>query len=209
MWGMWKICHTCEAVECVSCQIHTKCDPNPPGIRYQREMRHKCVKNDLTMKIIWGFVCKGFYSNKRFRKHKCVTQNPEPLNPKLLQAQSDDTIDKDKDFKQILNEFRDGKIGDLCRTNKIIKMIGYRHFCLRRHESGKKNEVRKVVMAEMRELVKLFETFQSLVGNHKTVEDMFSRQYLCDVLQSIQILVTNNEKRREKHGQKFLLMRSF
>ena len=52
-------------------------------------------------------------------------------------------------------------------------------------------------MAEMRELAKLFETFQSLVGNDKTVEDMFSRQYLCDVVQSIQILVTNDEKRKD------------
>ena len=65
-------------------------------------------------------------------------------------------------FKDILHMFRDGNICDICRTNIFVKFIGYRHFNLRRHEEGKHNEARKVVMAEMRELAKLHEVFQNV-----------------------------------------------
>jgi len=59
-------------------------------------------------------------------------------------------------------------------------MIGYRHFCLRRHASGKQDEVRKVVMAEMRELAKLYQAFKDLVGGEATVEDMFAIANLAE-----------------------------
>jgi len=91
--------------------------------------------------------CKGYYGNKYFSKHKCIVDQPEPVKPILLGKET-----KDPDFEQVLNRFRDGEIGDTCRSNKTIKMIGYRHLCLRRHETGKQDEVRKVMMAEMREL---------------------------------------------------------
>ncbi len=66
----------------------------------EAKMREKRPNYEDNLRVCLN--CKGFYSNKHFTKHKCVTQKPEPLNPKLLQAPSDDTIDKDKDFKQIL-----------------------------------------------------------------------------------------------------------
>jgi hypothetical protein len=58
---------------------------------------------------------------------------------------------QDEGFANILNRFRDGEDGDLCRKDEFITMIGYRHYNLRRHEDTKQDEVRKVVMTEMRE----------------------------------------------------------
>jgi len=138
--------------------------------------------------------CKGYYGNKYFSKHKCIVDQPEPVKPILLGKET-----KDPDFEQILNRFRDGEIGDTCRSNKTIKMIGYRHFCLRRHETGKQDEVRKVVMAEMRELAKLYQAFKDLVA----VEDMFARANLAELVEAINSVATNNGQ--EKHGQKLFI----
>jgi len=137
--------------------------------------------------------CKGYYGNKYFSKHKCIVPNdvyePEPVKPILLGKET-----KDSDFEQILTRFRDGEIDDTCRTNNTIKMIGYRHFCLRRHETGKQDEVRKVVMAEMRELANLFQAFKELLGEEATVEDMFARANLAELVQAINSVATNNTK---------------
>ena len=48
----------------------------------------------------------------------------------------------------------------------FVKFIGYRRINLGRHEESKQDEVRKVAMAEMRELAKLYEVFQnvSMIG---------------------------------------------
>lgn len=67
-----------------------------------------------------------------------------------------------------MNSFRDGQVGELCRSNPIIKLIGFKHFNLRRHETGKENEVKKVVMAEIRELARLNLIFCDISGDSET-----------------------------------------
>lgn len=152
--------------------------------------------------------CKGFYSNKYFFKHKCVIHEdsaPQALKPRLLQNVMNDNMDNDKGFLDILNRFREGEVGDFCRTNKTIKLIGYKHFNLRRHEEGKQDEVRKTIMAEMRELSKLFFCFRSLSGSEeRMVEDMFRREHLLDLVEALKQLTTTSDK-QEKHGQKLFL----
>jgi hypothetical protein len=152
--------------------------------------------------------CKGYYSNKYFFKHQCVSKNDcskqLALKPKLLQKISTDKMDSDQGFLDILNRFRQGDVGDFCRTNKTIKLIGYRHYNLRRHEEGKQDEVRKTVMSEMRELAKLFFAFQNLSSERRTVEDMFRREYLSDLVEALEKNVTTADK-QEKHGLKLFL----
>ena len=169
----------------------------------EAKMRERKPKLEDQLRVCLD--CNGYFGNRYFFKHQCVTEKPEALKPNLLRKISQEGIDKDIEFTNILNRFRDGEIGDICRTNKFIRLIGYRHFNLRRHEVGKQDEVRKVVMAEMRELAKLFQTFQSLCGTQMTVEDMFSRPHLLDLVQSIQLLTTDEDKKVEKHGQKLFI----
>ena len=147
--------------------------------------------------------CKMFISSRAFSRHDCNAQYPQPIKPGLLQK-ADTKISKDIDFQSILNRFRDGEIGDICRQNCTIQMIGYRHFNLRRHEVGKQDEVRKVVMAEMQELSRLFNIFKSLSGE-RSGEDMFTRKHLPELEEAIQMLVTNEEDKTQKHGQKLFI----
>lgn len=71
----------------------------------------------------------------------------------------------------------------------MTKRTGYRPFNLRCHQEGKQNEVRKEIMMDMRELSKLFLKFQSVCGSDKTVEDMFDKDNLTDLIDCIQEIV--------------------
>ena len=86
--------------------------------------------------------CKCFVSSRFFYKHKCIVPEPDPLKPALLQK-AKSKRDQNPDFREILNSFRDGKVGALCRSDPFIKLIGFRHFNLRKHEKGKENEVKR------------------------------------------------------------------
>ena len=149
--------------------------------------------------------CKGFYSNKYFFKHKCRKGKSEPIKPKLLQKCKHANIENDSEFTDYLNRFRDGEVGNLIRNNDTIKLIGYRHFSLRRHEDGKRDEIRKVVMAEMRELARLYLKFIEIIGEDKEVEEMFSRDNLQELVDAIKSMVEVDGKKIEKHGTKLYL----
>lgn len=165
---------------------------------YMRERKPK-----LTDKVRMCSNCKKFLSNKYFWKHKCAEPDGRTsVNPSLLQTRKVSNMDKDDEFVGILNRFRDGPVGNMCRTNETVKLVGYRHFCLRRHEEGKHDETRKVVMAEMRELSKLVLEFKSISGEDKSAEDMFVRQNLDDLVQVVKQLSTDHDTGSEKHGQK-------
>ncbi|KAJ8316513.1 hypothetical protein KUTeg_005920 [Tegillarca granosa] len=84
----------------------------------------------------------------------------------------------DKKFSDILNRFRDGET-----------RVGFRHFNLRRHEESKQDEVRKLVMSEMRELARLFLIFRTKVAHR-----------ICDSRK-----IEQDEKKDEKHGLKRLV----
>jgi len=102
-------------------------------------------------------------------------------------------------YKNILYRFVDGEVGDLIRNSNEIQLIGYKHFNMTRHEEGKADRVRKVVMSDMRELARLYLTFTEINGEEKTVEDMFTSEYLQDLANVIEKMVTKTDT-TEKYG---------
>ncbi|XP_053400040.1 uncharacterized protein LOC123557703 isoform X2 [Mercenaria mercenaria] len=169
-------------------------------------MRERKPKNGDNLRVCLD--CKGFYSSKSFYKHKCINKNPQALKPKLLQKISDEKMDTDEEFTDILNGFRYGEVGDMCRTETMIKRIGYRHFNLRRHGRGKQTDVRKETMMVMRLLSRLFLKFRDICESEKTFEDMFHEYYLPQLEEAIQEIVRvedHTEEIKEKHGLRHLL----
>ena len=74
----------------------------------------------------------------------------------------------DQDFENnILRRFRNDEPGDICRTNRIIQHVGYRHYCLRKSQTSKVVAVRKSVMQEMRELARLLIKFREIARDRK------------------------------------------
>ena len=166
-------------------------------------------KSKLADRVRVCVHCNCYFSSIYFSKHKCLENKPYALKPSLLQNLKSSIIEKDEEFRDILNRFRDGETGDMCRNDKIIQLIGYRHFNLRRHEAGKENEVRKVVMSEMRELSRLYIKFKDRKPASTSAEDMFSRDNLQELVDTIQELVskpgTMEENTNEKHGLKLFI----
>ena len=70
----------------------------------------------------------------------------------------------------ILRRFRNGEPGDICRTNRIIQHVGYRHYCLWRSQTSKPVAVRKSVMQEMRELARLLIKFRKVAREEYGLE---------------------------------------
>jgi len=144
--------------------------------------------------------CKRFVSNRTFyvHKRKCVESEPikkDAIKPLLTH--------KDPEFvTEILNNFRDGEVGNFIRENKTIQMIGYKHFCARKVEVSKSKEVKREIMMEMRELTRLFLTFKEIKGETCSFEDMYERKNLDTLIEALNKLCACEGKDSEKHGLK-------
>jgi hypothetical protein len=59
---------------------------------------------------------------------------------------SETDMHTDADFTDnIFRRFRDGPVGDICRQNLLIQLVGYKHYVAQRCEISKINETRKEV----------------------------------------------------------------
>jgi len=76
--------------------------------------------------------CHKFIASDTFYKHKCEGVR-EAAEPFLLQSCN---IHTDALFQNdILNKFQDNEVGSLCRSNDMIKEMGYRIYNKKRHAS--------------------------------------------------------------------------
>ena len=107
--------------------------------------------------------CKCFISGRNVWRHNCCDDKPVRVNPVAMFREPH----TDKDFENnILRRFRNGKLGDICRTNRIIQHVGYRHYCLRKSQTSKPVAVRKSVMQDMRELARLLRLKLTVCASH-------------------------------------------
>ena len=173
--------------------IMSESNPNEGNLMRERQPKyednlHKCSK------------CNRYLGNRAFYRHKMVCGGAASGSKPKSQ-----NIHKDDEFiNNILCKFRDTPHGNLCRQDAIIKQVGFRHFCLRRAEESKMEEIRKGVMSEMRELARLFLEFQAQSTIPVTTEDMFTREHKETLYAAIQTL-TDKPNGGEKSGLKLHL----
>ncbi|KAJ8321148.1 hypothetical protein KUTeg_001273 [Tegillarca granosa] len=129
--------------------------------------------------------CRSFILSKYFSKHTCIAENPQAQNPKLIKS-AETEMHHDKELRM------------------VRQRVGFPHFNLRRHEESKQDEVRKLVMSEMRELARLFLIFRTTIAHSESVtaESMFSRQYLSELRQSVDELVKKEEINKKIESNK-------
>lgn len=150
-------------------------------------------------------LCTGFYSSRNFHRHRkeCGAEAESVRLGEVIHKE----YHHDKDFTgEILDKFHENDVGNLCRENDTIKRLGYRHFCVRKHDKEKKDEMRKSVMSEMRQLARLNLAANEIRredGNQMTVniEDLFTRPYLNLLLSAVERLC-NSANGSEKYGSK-------
>lgn len=139
--------------------------------------------------------CKKFVDSKWYYHHrKTCSVDAMPVKPIVLGITLKE-ISCDKEFVEILSNIQEGEVGEICRTDELIQIIGYRHFSLRRGASSKRNEIAKQVRTEMRTLARLFQIFRTKVEDTEiTAKDMFVRKHMSEFRESIE------ELSRDKHG---------
>ena len=124
-------------------------------------------------------VCNGCYSSKYFYRHKLIckpTNSSEPAKPVLASLLNTSESD---DFTDLLNRFQANDIGNTCRTDQTIILIGRYLWQKDRTKVDKHDEVRKSVMSDMRNLAKLYLQFKLCLSedqNSTDAADMFSRE---------------------------------
>ena len=159
-------------------------------------MSERKNKSNSNIRLCTG--CKRFISGRNFWRHQCCGEKPTKVNPvaMLREPHTDQDLDTN-----ILSRFRHTAAGRICRTNRIIQQVGYRHYCLRKSQTSKPIEVRKSVMQDMRELACLLIQFRETAREEGLdcdlgMEEMLSRVRLPILRQAIDDLAG------EKYGQK-------
>ncbi|XP_041355514.1 uncharacterized protein LOC121373129 [Gigantopelta aegis] len=143
--------------------------------------------------------CKGFYAKRSFYKHKkrcrskaivdntAVESGPVPVE--MLAS-----CEEDEDFTvNVLSKFYQDPVGNVCKSNSMIKKIGLHLWQKSKKDREKRSLVRKSVTRDMRILELLFLEFRKQTthgeGEDATFSDMFKREYLDYLKQAIESLI--------------------
>ena len=109
----------------------------------------------------------GAISGRNFWRHQCCGEKPTRVNPVEMLRQPH----TDQDFgTDILSRFRNSASGRICRTNRIIRHVGYRHYCLSKSQTSKQVAVRKSVMQEKRELARPLIKFREIAREEEGLD---------------------------------------
>ena len=143
-------------------------------------------------------TCEAFFSKKAFYKHRAsCTPEPsnkatapsisKPLHPSIITIKNNGILSSPlaTQFRdEVLGGFRKNQVGDLCRSDDIIKVIG-----LANYEKNKKGE-KKNVMTEMRRLAHLVLQCRFIVGGNFSAANIFEKNNFNIVSQAVHDVAT-------------------
>ena len=142
--------------------------------------------------------CKGFYGRQLFHRHKANCTKDKTSEPVAIHL--DVFNNRTDEFSEVvLSCFRRDEIGDTCRTDPTIALIGRRLFQATNKKPESMQETRKTVMNDMRLLARLFLAVKSIV-HCDTAEAMFLRKNFPALEQAIDTITREDSKL--KHGVK-------
>ncbi|WAR20331.1 hypothetical protein MAR_002169 [Mya arenaria] len=116
--------------------------------------------------------CKGYYKRTFFYRHKEICIGDDAQIPRKLEMSNRKVHSHDEEFQaDILSRFHRDTVGNLCRTDDTLFVIGRRLFQVKKKRVDKDMEIRKSVMSDMRLLARVYIEFQEtsvdyLVGHH-------------------------------------------
>ena len=151
-------------------------------------------------------ACLGFYAKTSFYNHRRLCAHKPMLN--ALTEESDAVISgrtpayllgiSDRNTcsefqEQICSKFQNDEVGELCKSNKLIQYIGNTWWQKHRRKPGKKTEVRKSVMRDMRRLALLFHRLGARPTNKPiTLYQMFNRANFNKLEETIEDITPND-----------------
>lgn len=102
-----------------------------------------------------------------------------------------------EDFKKLLNTLHEDDIGNLCKTDEIILMVGNRSFTANKRKNDKKIEGQKTTRARMRLLARIYIVFKQMYADQTDIKvermldnsaDMFRRETISILERAIDTL---------------------
>ena len=129
--------------------------------------------------------CKGFFSKQFYKYHvrKCsqsasASATTKPVSVDNMCFKSSNA---NEEFNtDVISKFRKDAVGELCRGDATIKLVGERLYAKLKKKPEKKMEVRKSVMSDMRRLGNLYTHFAdhnpAQISNPPSAGDMLHRK---------------------------------
>ena len=108
-------------------------------------------KGSTALKVVHFTKCNGSYPQKYFGRHKIACKDTDEADPKSVHITLVEA-DESTDFLDILNRFHNNDVGNICRTDKTVKLIGRHLWQKDKTKVDKHDEVRKSVMANLANL---------------------------------------------------------
>ena len=146
--------------------------------------------------------CNGFYQKATFYRHKlsCSRGIDDTASmdrgsiPASVLAVAD-SQDTDSFGEYILAKFANDDVGNFCRTDACLMKIGKSLWQKMRRKPGKKTEVKKSVMRDMRRLAQLFIAMKEKVvpAGDFTFAQMFSCTHFASLEETIEQLTEAEE----------------
>lgn len=155
--------------------------------------------------------CKGFYGRKLFHRHKSTCTGDSAFQPTSVHMDSFKTFSDEEDdqfSKVILSRFQRDDIGNFCRSNSTMHVIGRRLFQKLKRKPDNLSDTKRGVMNDMRLVARLFFKMKDQ-GHCENVEDMFLRQSFTSLETAIDVVTkddTENLKYGVKHHIQYLLL---
>ena len=142
--------------------------------------------------------CKGFYGRQLFHRHKAACAKDKTSEPVAVHL---DVFSNQQDefSRVVLSCFRGDEIGNLCRNDPIIGLIGRRLFQTTKKKPDSVGETRKTVMNDMRLLARLYNVMKDNI-DCQNAEALFLRKNFSALEQAIEIVT--REEEILKHGVK-------
>ena len=156
--------------------------------------------------------CDGSYARRYFHRHQAHCQNERESRPEPVAA-SRVHLHLDGGFNKIIESFYHDEIGEVCRTDATIQQVGKLLWNKEKAKVDKKDEVRKSVMAAMRNLSRTFVEFRKLLPTDRNVDAsaLFDRKNWACLAEAV-TNVTSHKDGAVKYGLKntlyYLLMSS-
>ena len=117
------------------------------GIFYSNTMNNNIVMRERAQgshEVVMCSGCKGFYSGRRVYEHKKKCSTEHALSTGVVKFYPV-VPNANKEIKEnILDKFRNDEVGNLCRSDKAIVLLGTKLWS----KSSKKG--RKVIMSDLR-----------------------------------------------------------
>ncbi|MEW8546316.1 MAG: hypothetical protein AB2693_22595, partial [Candidatus Thiodiazotropha sp.] len=152
--------------------------------------------------IICCSSCKGFYGRRLFHRHKATctpdkTSEPIGIHMDVFSSRGDNFSDL------VLSRFRRDTIGNLCRTDPTLILIGRRLFQKVNKKPNAVLDTKSNVMRDMRLVARLYQIVRENV-ECEAVEDIFLRKNF-NALEIAIGRVTKEDNDTLKHGVKYHL----